>query len=166
MTILNRLYASGGSEVEIETLQIRVNGEDYWLTKGWDDIEAKLEDGRLVTFIACGMDIALPARNEDGTQDLKFAISNIDGIVSGAIREAIDKYNENPNGTLAEVTYRQYFDVDLTAPNKPPFTLTVKSGQWTWADVQITAGYMNILDTAWPRHRYNLAEHSGLRYLS
>ncbi|MDH8666023.1 ArsR family transcriptional regulator, partial [Klebsiella pneumoniae] len=27
-----------------------------------------------------------------------------------------------------------------------------------------TAGYMNVLQTAWPRKRYNLAEHPGLRY--
>nr|MCF0419109.1 ArsR family transcriptional regulator [Klebsiella pneumoniae]MCF0419112.1 ArsR family transcriptional regulator [Klebsiella pneumoniae] len=26
------------------------------------------------------------------------------------------------------------------------------------------AGYMNVLKTAWPRKRYNLAEHPGLRY--
>lgn len=160
MTILNRLYASGGSEVEIETLQIRVGGKDYWLTKGWDDIEAKLEDGRLVTFIACGIDIALPARNADGTQDLKFAISNVDGIVSGAIRDALDDLSS------AEITYRKYLDVDLTAPVQQPYTLAIKSGYWTAVEVQITAGYMNILDTAWPRHRYNLAEHAGLRYLS
>ncbi|MDW6115778.1 ArsR family transcriptional regulator, partial [Klebsiella pneumoniae] len=24
--------------------------------------------------------------------------------------------------------------------------------------------YMNVLKTAWPRKRYNLAEHPGLRY--
>ncbi|MFW9051405.1 ArsR family transcriptional regulator, partial [Klebsiella sp. C244] len=26
------------------------------------------------------------------------------------------------------------------------------------------AGYMNVLKTAWPRKRYNLAAHPGLRY--
>ncbi|MFW9051407.1 ArsR family transcriptional regulator, partial [Klebsiella sp. C244] len=26
------------------------------------------------------------------------------------------------------------------------------------------SGYMNVLKTAWPRKRYNLAEHPGLRY--
>lgn len=31
---------------------------------------------------------------------------------------------------------------------------------------QITAGYMNVLDTAWPRFRYTLNEYPGLRYMS
>lgn len=87
MTLLNRLYASSGAEVIIETIQINVGGKIYYLTKGWDDITAMLEDWQTeAIFIASAIDVALPARNADGTQDLKFAISNIDGVVSMAIR--------------------------------------------------------------------------------
>lgn len=39
-------------------------------------------------------------------------------------------------------------------------------GLWTATEVQITAGYMNILDTAWPRFRYTLPVFPGLRYIS
>lgn len=160
MTVLNRLYASSGEEVIIETLQISINTGTYWLTRGWDDITATLETGSNATFIASGIDIALPARNSDGTQDLKFAISNIDGVVSTAIRQALD------NDEIGTLTYRNYVSTDLSSPASPPFTLTIKGGYWTATEVQITAGYMNILDTAWPRHRYNLAQHPGLRYIS
>ncbi|PLY37367.1 ArsR family transcriptional regulator [Pectobacterium carotovorum] len=161
MTILNRLYASGGSEVIIDTLQINVGGDVYYLTKGWDDITAVLEDGETqVTFIACAIDVALPARNADGTQDLKFAISNVDGIVSGSIRSALDDLSN------ATVIYRRYISTDLSSPAASPFTLAIKGGYWTAVEVQITAGYMNVLDTAWPRYRYTLPNFPGLRYLS
>ncbi|MDA5495390.1 DUF1833 family protein [Yersinia intermedia] len=160
MTVLNRLYASGGEEVIIQTLEIVVGDNIYWLTRGWEDITAILENGVSATFTACGIDIALPARNSDGTQDLKFAISNIDGIVSTAIRNALD------NLGAASLTYRCYVSTDLSAPAAKPYTLTVKSGYWTATEVQITAGYMNVLDTAWPRHRYTLPNYPGLRYLS
>lgn len=160
MTVLDRLYASGGSEVIIETLQITVGSDVYWLTKGWEDITATLEDGRVVTFIACGIDIALPARNADGTQDLKFAIGNVDGIVSTAIRAALDDLSDS------YLTYRCYISKDLSAPTSNPYVLAVKSGYWTATEVQITAGYMNVLDTAWPRYRYTLPNFPGLRYIS
>lgn len=159
MTVLNRLYASGGSEVIIQTLEIAVGDKTYWLTKGWDDITAVLESGESATFTACGIDVALPARNSDGTQDLQFAISNIDGVVSTAIGEAIDSLN------TASLTYRCYVSTDLAAPAARPYTLTVKSGYWTATEVQITAGYMNVLDTVWPRYRYTLPNYPGLRHL-
>lgn len=160
MTILNRLYASSGPEVIIETLQINIGDEVHYLCKGYEDITAMTETGDTVTFIACAMDIALPARNADGTQDLKFALCNIDGVVSTAIRKAIN--DRNP----ASLTYRSFISTDLTAPAAVPYTLSIKSGYWTVTEVQITAGYMNVLDTAWPRYRYTLPSFPGLRYIS
>lgn len=159
MTLLNRLYASGGDEVIIDTLQITIGGASYWLACGWADITVTLETGVAATFIGTAIDIALPARNADGTQDLKFAISNVDGIVSTAIRAALDDL------TKASLTFRRFVSSDLSAPAAPPFTLSIKEGQWTATEVQITAGYMNILDTAWPRYRYLLSQFPGLRYL-
>lgn len=160
MTILNRLYASSGSEVIIETLEIKIGDSSYWLTKGWEDITATLEDGTTQTFEACGIDIALPARNADGTQDLKFAISNIEGVVSTAIRNALNDL------VSASLTYRCFVSTDLTAPTEKPYSMSIKGGYWTAIEVQITAGYLNVLDTAWPRYRYTLPYFPGLRYIS
>ncbi|PXW42084.1 uncharacterized protein DUF1833 [Klebsiella oxytoca] len=158
MTILNRLYASSGPEVIIETLQINIGDEVHYLCKGYEDITATTENGDTVKFIACAMDIALPARNADGTQDLKFALCNIDGVVSTAIRKAINDRN------AASLTYRSFISTDLAAPAAVPYTLQIKSGYWTATEVQITAGYMNVLDTGWPRYRYTLPSFPGLRY--
>ncbi|WP_407575330.1 DUF1833 family protein [Raoultella terrigena] len=160
MTILNRLYASSGSEVIIETLQINIGDTVHYFCKGYDDITATTENGDSITYKASSIDIALPARNSDGTQDLQFAISNIDGEVSTAIRNALE------NRDTGSLTYRQYVSSDLSAPATVPYTLAIKSGSWTAIQAQITAGYMNVLDTAWPRFRYTLNEFPGLRYMS
>ena len=130
MTILDRLYASSGPEVIIETLQINIGDEVHYLCKGYEDITATTETGDTVTFIACAMDIALPARNADGTQDLKFALCNIDGVVSTTIRKAINDRN------AASLTYRSYISTDLAAPAAVPYTLQIKSGYWTATEVQ------------------------------
>ena len=160
MTILNRLYASSGSEIIIETLQINIGSTVHFFCKGYDDITATTENGDSITFKSSSIDIALPARNSDGTQDLQFAISNIDGEVSTAIRDALT------NLTIGELTYRQYVSTDLNAPASVPYELAIKSGSWTALQAQITAGYMNVLDTAWPRFRYTLNEFPGLRYMN
>lgn len=159
MSILNRLYASSGTEVIIETLQITAGSEVYYVTKGFEDVTATLENGQTVTFEAGGIDLALPAKNTDGTQDLKFAIGNINGRVSKAIRAALAAQIK---GLL---TYRGYVSTDLSAPSERPFTLAIKSGSWSATEVQISAGYMNILDKAWPRRRYTLADFPGLRHI-
>lgn len=159
MTILDRLYASGGSEILFNTLQITVGGQNYWLVENFEDITAVTEAGATVTFQAAAMAVALPARNKDGTQDLQFAISNIDGIVSNAIRNALANLN---NGTLI---MRQYISTDLSLPSAPPLVFQIKDGYWKATEVQITAGFLNILKTAWPRYRYTLPNFPGLRYL-
>ena len=160
MTVLNRLYASSGDEVIIETLQINIGSGVYYLCKGFEDITAVTESGDTITFIAAAIDIALPARNSDGTQDLQFAVDNIDGVTSTAIRAGLE------NLSNAFLTYRNYVSTDLSAPASVPYTLAIKSGSWTATQAQITAGYMNVLDTAWPRYRYTLPNYPGLRYMS
>ncbi|EFN3713269.1 DUF1833 family protein [Escherichia coli] len=157
--ILNRLYTSDGSEIILNTLQINVGSQSYCLVENFEDITAVTEKGETVTFLAAAMAIALPARNKDGTQDLQFAVSNIDGIVSTAIRNALANLN---NGTLV---MRQYISTDLSSPASPPIVLQIKDGYWNATEVQITAGFLNILKTAWPRYRYTLPVFPGLRYL-
>lgn len=160
MTVLNRFYASSGSEILFNTLQISIAGQDYWLVENFENITAITESGASVTFEAAAMTVVLPARNNDGTQDLKFAISNVDGIVSTTIRDALESKSY---GTLV---MRQYMSTDLNFPASPPIIMEIKSGSWAATEAQITAGFMNILDTAWPRLRYILSLFPGLRYLN
>lgn len=158
MTAINRLYASSGEEVIIGTLQVDIGGQSYYLCEGYEDITAITEEGVTVTFIACAIVLSLPARNEDGTQDLKFMLCNIDGVVSTAIRRAIDAISS------ASITFRKYISTDLSTPAEPPYIMPVKGGSWTPLTVNVTAGFKNMLDYAWPRDRYTLTYFQGLRY--
>lgn len=161
MTILDRLYNSSGPEVIIETLEIKIGSDDpIYLAKSYEDVTATTESGDTVTFEASGIDIALPARNDDGTQDLQFAVSNITGAVSTRVRAAILDLSS------ATLTHRRYISTDLSAPADTVYSLAIKSGQWNSTEAQIIAGYANVLDAGWPRYRYTLPLFPGLRYIS
>lgn len=160
MTVLNQLYASGGDKIIHDTLAITDGVETHYLTNGWDDITARLETGEVVTFIACGMALALPAKNADGTQDLKFALSNITGEISAYIQEVLKDKRQ------AELVYRVYIEDDLEAPAEAPYRFEVKDGQWTATQVDIVAGYFNLLETGFPRKTYNLIDFPMLRHIA
>lgn len=160
MNLLKRLYASGGQEIIFNTLEIIVGGSSQWLVENFEDITATTESGAVVTFKATAMSVALPARNNDGTQDLNFALSNIDGEVSSVIRNALNNLHD------AKLVLRQFVSTDLDSPAAPPISMQIKEGQWTATQAQITAGFLNILDTAWPRYRYTLPVFPGLRHLT
>jgi len=159
MSILKRLYASSGPEIIHEVLEITDGITTYWMTKGWDELTITLETGQEVVCTPCGMDLALPARNDDGTQDLTFALSNIDGVASGFIRAALR------DGRSMSLIYRAYTSDDLGAPAHAPHRFKIKGGSVTATQVSVTAGYFDLLDTRWPRKSYNLNEFPGLRYL-
>lgn len=160
MTILNRLYASGGKEVIHRTLEINDGVAVHYLVGGWDDVEARLETGEIVTFVAVGLDVALPKRNSDGTQDLAFAVCNITGEVSDFIKEVLR------TGRHCEVVMRTYLDTDLAAPATPPHRYKLKGGSWTVTQATLTAGYFNILEIGWPRNFYTPDKFPGTRYIA
>jgi len=160
MSVLETLYASAGSDIIYITLSITDGTTTHNLIGGWEDITATLEDSSVVTFTACGMETALPTRNSDGTQDIKFALCNIDGSVSSFIRANL------ATNTKMNVTLRQFVSSDLSAPAENPLPLEIKSGQWTATQATITAGYFNLLDTAWPRKLFTNIDYPGLRYIS
>ena len=110
--VLNRLYSSGGTEILHGTLEITDGKARHFLTDGYEDLEVGLETGGLATFIACGISIALPKRGSDGKQDLKFALCNIDGSVSGFLRAALKDRRE------INLVYREYISTDLAYPSK------------------------------------------------
>lgn len=159
MTILARLYASSGQERIIPTLEVSDGTEQIRITDGWQDVTAGIEGGDQVEFTAVGMELSLPDKNEDGTQDLTFALSNITGEVSAFLKPRIQ------SRTRMTLTYREYIDTDLSLPVKPASIYEVKGGSWDVFQATITAGYFNILETSWPRRVMTLNEFPGLRYV-
>jgi hypothetical protein len=155
--VLNRLYSSSGPEILHGTLEITDGVAHHFLTNGFEDIEVGLETGGLATFIACGISMALPKRGSDGKQDLKFALCNIDGSVSGFLRAALK------DGRQINLVYREYISTDLSYPSKI-LRFKVKNGSVTATEAQIVAGYFNLLETLWLRHNYTGDFAPGMRY--
>lgn len=154
MSILKRLYASGGPEIIYDTLTITDGIGTYRLLKGMEDM---VLGGELYT--GAGIDIALPKRNASGMQDLVFAIDNTSGLVGFLIRVAISQ------GREITVTLQQFTSDDPTTPAQNPINFKVKNGTITNGVAQITAGYFDMLNTAWPRRLYELNTYRGITYL-
>ncbi|WP_395609590.1 DUF1833 family protein [Pseudomonas sp. B22129] len=155
--VLNRLYSSGGTEILHGTLEITDGSAHHFLTDGFEDLEVGLETGGLAMFKACGISIALPKRGSDGKQDLKFALCNIDGSVSGFLRAALKDRRE------INMVYREYISTDLVHPSKI-LRYKVKNGSVTATEAQIVAGYFNLLETLWLRYNYIGTLFPGMRY--
>lgn len=159
MTDLKTLNASGGPEVRHVTIEISDGTNYYRFTDGWSDIDAVIENSETVKFTAIGSEFNEPVKNEDGTQDISFAISNIDGVVSKYITSNIRSQ------TRMILTRRIYLSSNLTATAIPPEVFEIKGGSWNAFQVTVNAGYFDVLSTLWPREVYNLNKFPGLRYL-
>lgn len=162
MSILERVYASGGSEVAIATLELTCPAwsESIFLCRDYEDLVATTEDGRDVVFQASGIEVALPKRDNSGDQALDFAIDNVTGEAQQLIDQALD--------SLQPITliYRVFLSTDLTAPAERPYRMRVLSGYAEGTTVQLSAGYFDLLNLAWPRRKYTLAFAPALRYVA
>lgn len=161
MTILARVYASGGPEVIIPTIELTCEAwaEPILICAGFEDQTVTDESDRTLTFIAAGIDVALPKKGNTGNQTLTFAIDNITGAAQQQIDAALEAEER------VTLVYRTYLSSDLSAPAEPPLRMTVMGGTITGTQVQISAGYFDLIGTGWPRDLYTLQFAPGLRYL-
>lgn len=163
MSILDIVYSSApAAEVLVPTLEIThpTAFDPIRICAGFSDIVASTEEsGEEVTFYAAGIDISLPDMDTSGQQVLNFAIGNVTGIAQASIDAAITAGGE------VTVTYRPYLLSDLSGPADVPMVMTMVGGSITGSVVQIQAAYFDLLNTAWPRDRYNLIFSPGLAYL-
>lgn len=160
MTILARVFASAGTEVVIPTIEITCDAwsQPLLLCNGFENQVATTEDDRTVTFIACGMDVALPKRNTQGTQILTFAIDNVSGEAQQLIDQALD------SGEMVYLTFRHYVSTDMTEPAEPPIKFVVRDGIMEGASIRINAAFFDLISTAWPRNYYTADFAPGLKY--
>jgi len=161
MTILSVVYASAPTaEVLIPTLEIKHPAISTIRTcAGFENHTVTLETSEVVTFEASGLDVSLPERSDRGQQNLVFAIENVTGQAQDAIDRALDA------GGQIEVIYRSYLASDLSEPAEPPLKMVLVGAEFQGSTVQVTASYMDIINTAWPRARYNTTDHPGLAYI-
>lgn len=161
MSILDIVRASGGPDVEIPTLELTCPAwaASVFICAGFDDQVCTLEDGRTVTFQAAGLDVSLPKKSNDGGQSLGVAIDNVRGDAQALVDQAKDAQ------ALITLTYRSFLDSDHSAPADKPIRMQVLSVSIEGPKVQFTAGYFDLINTAWPRDRYTVDFAPGLAYL-
>lgn len=120
MTILEQVYASGG-DVIIPTLELTCDAwaEPVLICAGFEDQTCVTEDARTLTFIAAGIDVALPKRSNSGGQTLTFAIDNITAAASTNMAV----------GATAEIGNR----IEFEAISATLWVVTPLSGTWTFS---------------------------------
>lgn len=161
MTVLEQVYASAGPEVILFTLELTC---DVWsgpilICNGFEDQTCVTEDARTLTFIAAGISISLPRKDNRGGQDLSFAIDNVTGEAQQKIDQALEAEAE------VTLTLRVYLNTNKTAPQEAPYRMKMRDGVVQGSTVQLRAGFFDMLNTAWPRKFYTLEFAPGLRYL-
>lgn len=161
MSLLETVYASGGNDVLIATIELAcpIWPEPILICQGFEDQTVTTEDGRTLTFTAAGISVALPKRNNSGSQTLTFAIDNVTGRAQRLIDDALEAE------ARVMLTFRVYLESDTSAPAENPFVATVLNGKMRGATVQINAGFFDLINTAWPRDLYTSRFAPGLRYL-
>lgn len=159
--LLSRLYASGGDDVLLCTLELSNPAwpEIFRICTGFDDVECGIEDGTIVTFKAVQLAISLPARGTE-SQTLTFGVDNI----SGAIDPLTDLARDNLTKTTA--IYRQYSMSDLSAPDERRLKMSVKGIVTKAGQAQIQCGYLDLFSLRFTRDRQDDSFSPAMRYVS
>jgi hypothetical protein len=161
MTVLERVFASSGTEVIIRTLEItNVNWPtSILLCDGFEDQSCVTEDNRNLLFVASGIEVSLPKKGTDGNQSLNFVIDNVNGEAQRLIDMALE------SGQRINLVFRHYLSSDLTAPAEPPYRFVVKGGGMEGSAMTVSATFFDIINTAWPRKFYTADFAPGVKYI-
>lgn len=162
MNPLDILRSSGGSDVEIPTLEITSSAwtDSLFLCAGFFDQTFTLEDDRVITFEASGMDVSLPKKDNQGSQVLGVAIDNVRGEAQRRLDSA------KAAGAEVLMIYRLYLESDPTAPAERPMVLKALNFSAEGPTVELQGGYLKLIDLAWPRFRYTTEFSPGIKYIT
>lgn len=161
MSVLEEVFASGGTDVIIRTLELQCAAwaEPIYICNGFVDQVLRTEDGRTLTFIAANIDITLPKKNNKGNQVLAFSVDNTTGEVQQKADQALDAKQR------VTAIYRTYLKSNKSAPSEKPYRLTLQSDSIEGNVAQLSCGYFDLIGVAWPRRLYTLQQFPALRYI-
>lgn len=162
MNPLNILRSSGGTDVEIPTIELRSTAwaDSLYLCSGFFDQTFTLETSQTVIFQALGLDAALPKQGNEANQVLGIAIDNVRGEAQKRLDLA------KAAGAEVEMVYRVYLESDPSAPAERPMVLTALNFSARGATIEIQGGYFNLIGSAWPRFRYTSDWAPGIKYIT
>lgn len=161
MSVLDIVRASGGKDVVIPAVKLSCPAwaSSMLVCAGFFDVTAGDENGQMVTYTACGLDVALPKKSNDGNQTFGMAVDNVRGDAQLLIDQAKEAQAE------ITTTLYLYLESDLSAPAEKPYVAKVLSANMEGPTVNLTLGYFDLINSAWPRDRYTLQFARGLAYL-
>ena len=161
MNPLDVCYASPGTEVLIPTFEISSSGwsESILICAGFENQICGTEDGRILTFLAGGLDVSYPTKDNTGSQTVTFAIDGVTGQAQGLIRQAMDA------DAIIRATLRLYLSINLSQPAQRPYYLVVSGGSFQGATVRVDGGYFNLIDTNFNRETFNAINAPCIKYL-
>lgn len=161
-TILDVLRSSGGTECEVHTLEITCAAwaDSLLICNQFEDFTGTAEDGRTLTFQAVAFDPSFPKKDNSGNQTIGIAVDN----VTGEAQRRIDSANEA--GAAIQMTLRTFIAEYPDAPAEPPLFLDALAATIEGPTTSFTAGYFNLLETAWPRFRYTDQFSPGVKYIT
>lgn len=160
---LSRAYASA-EQTPLLTIELYHSAVGYIrLVEANTDLTATLETGSTVTFSRASMGRPRPSQNSDGQQQLNITISGASNLVYQKIA-AITKANRvTQEDTIC--TFREFLPSDLTQPAGTAFPLTVTGTTVNYGSAVISASYMPVTNTRYPKHRYFTNVYPGLKYV-
>ena len=169
---IQEAYAHAPSEaIILHTLEIRhpdfrnENGNPTAIRVVRDqiDLQARLEAdapmdaGAIVTFVAMGFELDLPAVDTTPVPEIVVTLDN----VSREIVRYLDVAAESQS--VIEITYRPYLSNDLEGPQMdPPITLILSEVEADVQRVTARARMMDIGNKAFPSRTYTAKEFPGL----
>lgn len=161
-TVLDLLRSSGGYEHELHTLEITCAAwpAPMLLCNQFFDFTGTTEDGRTLTWQAVAFDASFPKKDNSGSQTLGIAVDNVTGEAQRLIDMA------NAAGEPIQMALRTYLEEYPDAPAEPPLYLEAMAAEIEGPRTQFTAGYFNLIDTAWPRFRYTDQFAPGIKYIT
>jgi len=160
MSLLEEVCASVTGRAVIDSLELQSTAwaENFRLVQGYNDLRLGYGNGTYGDFTAVPMGLVLPKRTQGVGQKITFALDNITGQAQRAIDQAIS------TGHDVILTFRRYVEGEYYGPAERPFVATVRGGSMNGYNVQLDAGFNNILDWKFPRDLYDLSYAPDLAY--
>ncbi|MCE0757097.1 DUF1833 domain-containing protein [Pseudomonas asiatica] len=159
MSLLEECYASGRGEL-VDTIEARKEGGtvSHLYCSGYQDRICGTEDGRVLTFVAMAMDLALPKNDNSAFQNLILGLDNVTGEVQEVVEEA------KADGDRFIITFRRYLAEDLSYPAER-YRMTLLSREYEDDVAKLTAGFYDLLNTTGNRLILTATRAPGLKYV-
>lgn len=125
------------------------------------DLQAAIETGEVVTFIAGQFEFQLPDKNMTGQEALKVAAPNTDQTLVKAI-EATKRHE--PILPISSI-YREYDTDDLSRPRNKAIKLTTTNVSVNTAALSLTSSWKDLTNRKFLRRMYTTTTHPGLKYM-